>query len=41
MLAFEVARANRLDWMNIRAALVDQWRLIQFNAMALLAGPGP
>ncbi len=37
-IAFEVARANRLDWMNNRAALVDQWRLIQFNAMALLAG---
>ena len=36
--AFEVARANRLDWMNNRAALVDQWRLIQFNAMALLSG---
>ena len=26
-IAFEVARANRLDWMNNRAALVDQWRL--------------
>jgi hypothetical protein len=37
-IAFEVARANRLDWMNNRAALVDQWRLIQFNAMSLLAG---
>ncbi len=37
-LAFEIARANRLDWMNNRAALVDQWRLIQYNAMALLAG---
>ena len=37
-LAFEIARANRLDWMNNRAALVDQWRLIQFNAMKLLAG---
>ena len=36
--AFEIARANRLDWMNNRAALVDQWRLIQFNAMSLLAG---
>ncbi|MFM8283832.1 MAG: TolC family protein, partial [Planctomycetaceae bacterium] len=36
--AFEIARANRLDWMNNRAALVDQWRLIQFNAMALLSG---
>ena len=37
-LAFEIARANRLDWMNNRAALVDQWRLIQYNAMSLLAG---
>jgi len=37
-LAYEIARANRLDWMNNRAALVDQWRLIQFNAMKLLAG---
>ena len=37
-VAFEIARANRLDWMNNRAALVDQWRLIQFNAMALLSG---
>ena len=37
-MAFEIARANRLDWMNNRAALVDQWRLIQYNAMSLLAG---
>lgn len=37
-IAFEIARANRLDWMNIRASLVDQWRLIQYNAMSLLAG---
>ncbi len=37
-VAFEIARANRLDWMNNRAALVDQWRLIQFNAMSLLSG---
>jgi len=37
-IAFEIARANRLDWMNNRAALVDQWRLIQFNAMSLLTG---
>jgi hypothetical protein len=33
--AVEIARANRLDWMNARAALVDAWRLIQFNADAL------
>ena len=31
-LALEVARSNRLDWMNARAALVDAWRLIEFNA---------
>jgi hypothetical protein len=33
--AFEISRANRLDWMNNRAALVDTWRLIVFNANAL------
>ena len=33
--AVEIARANRRDWMNSRAALVDSWRLIQFNANAL------
>ena len=33
--ALEVARANRLDWMNSRAALVDSWRLIEFNANRL------
>jgi hypothetical protein len=33
--ALEIARANRLDWMNNRAALVDSWRLIEFNANAL------
>ncbi len=33
--ALDIARANRLDWMNNRAALVDTWRLIQFNADAL------
>ena len=33
--ALDVARANRLDWMNNRAALVDTWRLITFNADAL------
>jgi outer membrane protein TolC len=30
--AIEIARQNRLDWMNARAALVDSWRLIEFNA---------
>jgi outer membrane protein TolC len=33
--AIRIARANRLDWMNNRAALVDTWRLIEFNANAL------
>lgn len=33
--AFAVASANRLDWMNNRASLVDSWRLITFNANAL------
>ncbi|MEX0678267.1 MAG: hypothetical protein WD063_14395 [Pirellulales bacterium] len=36
--ALEIARANRLDWMNNRASLVDQWRLITFNANLLKAG---
>ena len=36
--ALDIARVNRLDWMNNRAALVDSWRLIQFNADALQAG---
>ena len=31
-LALEIARANRRDWMNARANLVDTWRLIEFNA---------
>jgi len=30
--AFEIARRNRRDWMNARAALVDQWRLIEVAA---------
>lgn len=30
--AIEIARRYRRDWMNARAALVDSWRLIQFNA---------
>ena len=33
--AFNIALANRLDFMNGRAALVDSWRLIQVNADAL------
>ena len=28
----DIARANRLDWKNNRAALVDSWRLVTFNA---------
>ncbi|HVJ81614.1 MAG TPA: hypothetical protein VNC50_11130, partial [Planctomycetia bacterium] len=35
--AFLVARINRLDWMNSRAAFVDQWRLITLNANRLEA----
>jgi hypothetical protein len=35
--ALEVARRYRHDWMNARAALVDQWRLIEFNANQLEA----
>lgn len=34
-LAMQIARTHRLDWMNNRAALVDTWRLIEFNANAL------
>ena len=33
--AFGIARANRRDWMNARAAVVDQWRLIEVAANAL------
>jgi hypothetical protein len=33
--AFKIALASRMDFMNGRAALVDSWRLIQFNADAL------
>jgi outer membrane protein TolC len=35
--ALQIARANRLDYMNNRAALVDSWRLIAFNADQLQA----
>ncbi len=35
--ALEIARGARLDWMNNRAALVDTWRLIEFNANDLLS----
>jgi len=30
--AFDIARVNRRDWMNARASLVDQWRLIEVAA---------
>ncbi len=30
--AVEIARRNRLDWMNTRASLVDSWRSIEFVA---------
>jgi hypothetical protein len=33
--AFEAALENRADWMNVKASLVDTWRLIRFNANAL------
>jgi hypothetical protein len=33
--ALEIARTNRLDWMNARAAVVDVWRQIQIRANAL------
>ena len=35
--SIEVARANRLDWMNARANLVDAWRQIEFDANELEA----
>lgn len=31
-VALEIARDYRRDWMNARAALVNSWRLIEFNA---------
>lgn len=36
-VALQIARTHRLDWMNNRAALVDTWRLIAFNARALMS----
>lgn len=35
--AIDIARANRLDWMNTRASLVDQWRSIEVVADQLEA----
>ena len=34
-VGLEIARANRFDWMNNRAALVDTWRLIEYNGNRL------
>ncbi|HEX4146012.1 MAG TPA: hypothetical protein VHY91_21100 [Pirellulales bacterium] len=36
--AIDIARANRLDWMNNRMGVVDTWRLIYFNANQLKSG---
>jgi outer membrane protein TolC len=36
--ALEIARGNRLDWMNARANLVDAWRKIGFAANPLMSG---
>jgi hypothetical protein len=36
--AFTIARDERPDLRNARAALVDSWRLVEFNANALQAG---
>jgi len=33
--ALNIAEANRRDWMNVRAELVDQWRQIEIAANAL------
>ncbi len=33
--SFEIASANRFDWMNARSSLVDQWRKIDVAANAL------
>ncbi len=33
--AMEISRQNRLDWMNNRAAMVDSWRLVNYNANPL------
>ncbi|RYD80826.1 MAG: hypothetical protein EOP84_11685 [Verrucomicrobiaceae bacterium] len=36
--ALKVAKANRLDWMNARAELVDAWRKIDYAANPLMSG---
>ena len=35
--ALDLARENRLDWMNARARLVDSWRQIDVSSNALLS----
>ncbi|MEM6330681.1 MAG: TolC family protein [Planctomycetota bacterium] len=35
--ALAIARLHRRDWKNARASLVDAWRLVNFNANALLS----
>lgn len=37
-IAFKIAENYRRDWMNARAALVDSWRLVEFNADNLESG---
>jgi len=36
--AFMTAMSNRPDWMNAKAALIDTWRLMRFNANFLQSG---
>ncbi|HZZ79803.1 MAG TPA: hypothetical protein VFE62_14895, partial [Gemmataceae bacterium] len=36
--AVVIASANRPDWANTRASVIDAWRLIEFNANQLRAG---
>lgn len=36
--ALDIAKANRLDWMNARAEFVDAWRKIDYEANPLMSG---
>lgn len=36
--ALDIARSNRVDWMNARAELVDAWRKIDYEANPLMSG---
>ncbi|MBI2823078.1 MAG: TolC family protein [Planctomycetia bacterium] len=36
--AMAIASANRPDWKNTRAQVIDSWRRIEFNANGLLSG---